>query len=84
MTALIGINSMLISIVLPIVFYYMLHRRSMGRASRILHLGLVAVAIAFTAVISSVDVDEFLRSLHRLQGGGGGNATSAAGGSDFR
>jgi hypothetical protein len=65
-TALIGINSMLISILLPIVFYYMLHRRTMSRSRRSMHLGLIALSIAFTALIGVVDFDEFLDSLRRI------------------
>jgi hypothetical protein len=70
-TALIGINSMLISVLLPIVFYYMLHRHAMSPARRTLHLGLVLLSLAFTGAMAWVDFGEFLESLERL-----GNSTA--------
>ena len=65
-TALIGINSMLISVLLPIVFYYLLHRRSMSAPVRAMHLVLMVLSLALTIAIGYVDVNEFVDSLRRL------------------
>ena len=65
-TALIGINSMLISVLLPIVFYYLLHRRRMSAPVRAMHLVLMVLSLALTIAIGYVDVNEFVDSLRRL------------------
>lgn len=65
-TALIGINSMLISVLLPTVFYLMLHRRKMGAARAAAYGALVAASVAVTVVIAYVDIGEFLQSLAGL------------------
>ena len=66
-TALIGINSMLISILLPLLFYAQLHRHEMGPARKLLYAALTLASIAVTVVIGWVDVQEFIEHL-RLAG----------------
>lgn len=65
-TALIGINSMLISVLLPIGFYVVLHRAKMGLAETAAYAFLVLVSVAITVVITCVDVQEFLESLSSM------------------
>ena len=65
-TALIGINSMLISILLPLLFYVQLHRHAMGTLQLVLYAGLVVVSVLVTFVIGWVDVQEFFDSLNSL------------------
>ena len=63
-TALIGINSMVISVVLPILFYVMLHQKDMGVLERAAYAAILTFAILFTMMISYMDVQEFIESLH--------------------
>jgi hypothetical protein len=62
-TALIGINSMLISILLPIIFYMMLHADSMGTLTRIGYGCLIVFSIAFTILMTWIDWLDFLDML---------------------
>ena len=62
-TALIGINSMLISIVLPIVFYVVLHYKTMHMLTKLGYATLITGVILFTGFITCVDVSQFIKSL---------------------
>ena len=57
-TALIGINSMLISVLLPILFYVQLHHGAMGLLEKLWFGAISLGAVAFTIVITIVDVQE--------------------------
>ena len=70
-TALIGINSMLISVLLPILFFIILHAKQMSPATKLVYFVLVAISCVITLVICYIDVLEFLESLDDLEGGGG-------------
>jgi len=63
LTAFIGINSMLISILLPLLFYYRLRHDELLPLQRVLMRALIVAAVAFTLLISYVDVAEFIKSL---------------------
>jgi len=63
LTAFIGINSMLISILLPILFYYKLTKDELSHAGRSVLQFMLGFAIVFTIAISYVDVIEFVKSL---------------------
>ena len=65
-TALIGINSMLISVLLPILFYIILHGKQMTRSHRAVLAAIVAFSVCLTLVITYVDFLEFLGSLADL------------------
>jgi len=62
LTAFIGVNSLIISIILPVLFYMLLHR------SDKLKLGLLSVLLLLSAAVSvmitCVDVRDFVASLH--------------------
>ena len=60
---------MLISILLPILFYYMLHKNKMSPFSQWLHLGLMVLSFVFTLVIGYVDVMEFLHECFGIGSG---------------
>jgi hypothetical protein len=62
-TALIGINSMLISILLPILFYLQLHWASLSPPAKAGYAALLVASLVGTVVIACVDVQEFLESL---------------------
>ena len=59
-TSLVGINSILISVLLPMIFYLMLHRRRMGPLTRAAYVALCVLAVLASLVISYVDVLQFL------------------------
>ena len=65
-TALIGINSMLISVVLPLIFQFQLRRRLLGPTARAAYLSLVVLSIMATCYISYVDVIEFMEMLESV------------------
>jgi len=62
-TALIGINSVLISVLLPIFFYVKLHWQSMGRLRKLWFGSLSLLSILMVVAIACVDIQEFTRSL---------------------
>lgn len=77
-TALIGMNSLLISVILPVLFYVMIHRHNMGSAAGAGFAGLLLATLVFSTVTAYVDVSEFVASLARLGADGGkGAATSS-------
>ena len=61
--ASVGINSMLISILLPIIFYYQLRREELSKLRRAMFHVLIAFALVVTLVISYVDIGEFIKYL---------------------
>ena len=65
-TALVGINSLFISVLLPLLFYLQLHHTQMGRAEVAAYLLVVALAVLLSLVISYVDVLEFLEEIRSL------------------
>ena len=71
-TALIGINSMLISILLPLVFYTMLHADQMGLLSRVGFAIIIVATIAFTITITWIDWLEFLKTIDEMAAASGG------------
>ena len=54
---------MLISVLLPLLFYVQLHRRAMSWPTACLYASIVACTALATVYISWVDVLEFLESL---------------------
>jgi hypothetical protein len=61
-TALIGVNSMLISVLLPLSFYLILHGERMDACTRLAWAVLVLLSVAFTAVIGYIDFLDFMQS----------------------
>ena len=68
-TALVGINSLFISVLLPLLFYLQLHSSQMARAEVGGYLLVVALAVLLSVVISYVDVLEFLDDIRGLSEG---------------
>jgi len=66
-TALVGINSMLISVMLPLIFFLQLHARTMGWASILCYGCIIAVSGIMTVIISYADVLDFLKTLKAAQ-----------------
>jgi len=62
-TALIGINSMLISVLLPILFYVQLHHKAMAPLEKLWFGAITLLSTAFTILLTCVDVQEFIASL---------------------
>ena len=54
---------MLISVLLPILFYVQLHFKAMGALEKLWFACLTLGSVAFTIVITIVDVQEFIASL---------------------
>ena len=54
---------MLISILLPIIFYYQLRREELSKLRRAMFHVLIAFALVVTLVISYVDIGEFIKYL---------------------
>jgi len=77
-TALIGINSMIISVLLPILFYAMLHTQQMSRPRASAYALLVAISLAITCYFSYMDLLEFLDSLAGLVTDQNATTTSGA------
>ena len=67
-TALIGVNSLLISVLLPIVFYMIIHRHTLGTCAALGYGAVLVLASVLAIVISVVDVDEFIDSLTDADG----------------
>ena len=78
-TALIGINSMLISVLLPIIFYVILHKDQFGLLMKVWYALVMCVVVAFTALMCYIDWQEFLKTLRQLEGGGAAAAPAAGG-----
>jgi len=62
-TALIGINSVIISVLLPLFFSVNLHWQGMGPLRQLWFGTLVLLSMLMALVIACVDVQEFVRSL---------------------
>ena len=75
---LIGINSMIISVLLPILFYAMLHTQQMSRPRASAYALLVAISLAITCYFSYMDLLEFLDSLAGLVTDQNATTTSGA------
>ena len=62
-TALIGVNSMLISVLLPLVFYLQLHGAAMSTLARAAYALVLLFSVVLTAAITYADLDEFLQKI---------------------
>ena len=62
-TALVGINSLLISVLLPLLFYVQLRRRAMGWPELVAFSCVLACTALVTAYMSFMDVQEFVEEL---------------------
>ena len=56
---------MLISILLPILFYIMLHAEKMGPLAKVGYGLLIALSLAFTVLMAWMDWLEFLKMLNQ-------------------
>jgi vesicular inhibitory amino acid transporter len=65
-TALIGVNSLLISVLLPILFYVLIHRDTMGPAAGFGYGVLLLASLVVTGIIAYVDVQEFLEAISQI------------------
>lgn len=63
LTAFIGVNSMLISVLLPILFYVLIHRDAMSNLEAIWFTSLFVLSCGVTLFLSYIDVADFLKSL---------------------
>lgn len=73
-TALIGINSILISILLPIVCHFLLFGRAMSPPRRAVQLALMGLSFVLSWAVCYIDWGEFLESISRPPGDGSGVA----------
>jgi len=67
-TALIGINSLLISVLLPILFYVQLHYKQMGLSEKCWFAFITCLSIVIMIVVTCIDVQEFVESLTAASG----------------
>ena len=61
-TAFVGLNSLLISVLLPIFFYLRLHRRLSGPRAAALY-ALLALSVVLSVVIGYLDIAQYIASL---------------------
>ena len=62
LTAFVGLNSLLISVLLPIFFYLRLHRRLSGARAAALY-ALLALSVVLSVVIGYLDIAQYIASL---------------------
>mmetsp|Transcript_6848 Transcript_6848/g.9967 ORF Transcript_6848/g.9967 Transcript_6848/m.9967 type:complete len:139 (+) Transcript_6848:2-418(+) len=62
-TAFVGMNSLLISVILPIAFYLIIHWRGMSTLSKAWYLAVLILSTLLTMMISWVDVNDFIDSI---------------------
>eukprot|EP00967_Tisochrysis_lutea_P022465 scaffold25588_cov40-Tisochrysis_lutea.AAC.2 len=58
-----GMNSLLISVILPIAFYLIIHWRGMSTLSKAWYLAVLILSTLLTMMISWVDVNDFIDSI---------------------
>ena len=63
LTAFIGVNSMLISVLLPILFYMLIHRDGMSILEALWFASLFVISCVITLFLCYLDVEDFLKSL---------------------
>ena len=62
-TALVGVNSMLISIIFPIIFWHILHKDVMSERERWTNLVVGVASVLIFVTISVIDVKSFIQEI---------------------
>ena len=62
-TALVGVNSMLISIIFPIIFWHILHKDVMSPRERWTNLVVGAASVLIFVLITVIDVKSFIQEV---------------------